>query len=337
MSIIAQQRHLATRVIIATQEPTLSPRLLDLCNITIVHRFNSPAWCHTLRKHLAGTSLGEKKNESGLEIFREIVSLKTGEALVFCPKGMLDTITENPDQPIAAKTSLHELQSAYVKMQARKRVTADGGKSIMAVEGSPNQALTYKQEESKFNLSGFGTSPATNGFSKQGLAASFWAPPTPTITQQPLSKPLFETEKPVTETTGLFGSPNAGPAKSFVAPSVPENWQPKTKVFSKPLLETSNPATEKSVSLSLPVGGVFTRVVAPPTPQVTPEPFPTVEKPQVKAEEPKSKVEFEGSNSKVDNWIREVPKPEASATSASRVVEQAGPKPVAPKQLEEDI
>ena len=44
LSVIRLQRHLATRVIIATQEPTISPKLLDLCSMTIVHRFTSPAW-----------------------------------------------------------------------------------------------------------------------------------------------------------------------------------------------------------------------------------------------------------------------------------------------------
>ncbi|KAI7532856.1 glutathione degradosome, partial [Hortaea werneckii] len=37
VSTIRMQRHNATRVIIATQEPTISERLLDLCSISIVH------------------------------------------------------------------------------------------------------------------------------------------------------------------------------------------------------------------------------------------------------------------------------------------------------------
>lgn len=43
LTTIREQRHNATRVIIATQEPTISEKLLDLCSISIVHRFNSPA------------------------------------------------------------------------------------------------------------------------------------------------------------------------------------------------------------------------------------------------------------------------------------------------------
>lgn len=49
LSVIRQQRHLATRVIIATQEPTISPALLDLSSMTIVHRFTSPSWLAALR------------------------------------------------------------------------------------------------------------------------------------------------------------------------------------------------------------------------------------------------------------------------------------------------
>jgi hypothetical protein len=42
LATIRLQRHLGARVIISTQEPTVSPRLLDLCSVTIVHRFTSP-------------------------------------------------------------------------------------------------------------------------------------------------------------------------------------------------------------------------------------------------------------------------------------------------------
>ena len=56
LQLIRQQRHLASRVIIATQEPTISTRLIDLCTFTIVHRFSSPSWFETLRGHVAGLS-----------------------------------------------------------------------------------------------------------------------------------------------------------------------------------------------------------------------------------------------------------------------------------------
>ncbi|KAJ4421458.1 hypothetical protein N0V82_003722 [Gnomoniopsis sp. IMI 355080] len=56
LSTIRLQRHLGARIIVSTQEPTVSPKLLDLCSITLVHRFTSPEWLKALQKHLAGVS-----------------------------------------------------------------------------------------------------------------------------------------------------------------------------------------------------------------------------------------------------------------------------------------
>lgn len=163
LSLIRQQRHLATRVIIATQEPTLSPNLLDLCNLTIVHRFTSPAWYKALKEHLAGAAIGgtnaerSKSNSDG--IFSKVVHLKTGEALVFCPSAIMDlkgkgsavsssddgevveysspedssmstgsTRSEASEDPLAFR----EMGGSFFKMKVRKRVTADGGRSILA-------------------------------------------------------------------------------------------------------------------------------------------------------------------------------------------------------------
>ena len=49
LSIIRQQRHFGARVIISSQEPTISPRLMDLCSMIMVHRFTSPEWFGVLR------------------------------------------------------------------------------------------------------------------------------------------------------------------------------------------------------------------------------------------------------------------------------------------------
>jgi hypothetical protein len=157
LSLIRQQRHLATRVIIATQEPTLSPNLLDLCNVTIVHRFTSPAWFKMLRSHLAGAVIGasnESKTFSDDSMFSRIVCLKTGEALVFCPSAILDVdelpgLDSNPSDEehdnerspsIGAGSGpkpggsiiLRELGPGHIKMRVRSRVTTDGGRSILA-------------------------------------------------------------------------------------------------------------------------------------------------------------------------------------------------------------
>ena len=170
LSIIRQQRHLATRVIIATQEPTLSPSLLDLCNVTIVHRFNSPAWFKMLKNHLAGAVITVSESTKSAyttdNIFGKIVCLRTGEALVFSPSSILDAYPvvnglESADKrsiqsgsgdnssrsedeaksceqssdsfPInTERVHFRELGPRYIKMRVRHRVTADGGRSILS-------------------------------------------------------------------------------------------------------------------------------------------------------------------------------------------------------------
>ncbi|EXJ64398.1 hypothetical protein A1O7_00734 [Cladophialophora yegresii CBS 114405] len=120
-SIVRQQRHLGTRIMIATQEPTLAPSLLDLCNVSTVHRFNSPAWFEVLHQHLAGARLCHDRRDTAL--FEMIVGLRTGEALVFCPSAMLD---------VSAEDEIRRLNDAFIRIRIRNRVTADGGRSILA-------------------------------------------------------------------------------------------------------------------------------------------------------------------------------------------------------------
>ncbi|KAF4992394.1 hypothetical protein FGRMN_7206 [Fusarium graminum] len=154
LSVIRLQRHLGTRVVLSTQEPTISPKLLDLCSTVIVHRFTSPAWFTTLKRHLAGVSIGseaEKKahdreistgqQRNGVgsshsqmdikneDLFSHIVGLKTGEALLFCPSALVDVGAVKLSD---LESSLVQLGSSTMKVRIRKRITADGGKSIMA-------------------------------------------------------------------------------------------------------------------------------------------------------------------------------------------------------------
>lgn len=90
LSSIRLQRHLGTRVFISTQEPAISPKLLDLCSITIVHRFTSPDWLRCLRAHLAALDNDDdltKNPKSKLNnVFNQIVKLKIGQALLFAPR-----------------------------------------------------------------------------------------------------------------------------------------------------------------------------------------------------------------------------------------------------------
>ncbi|KAI9809358.1 MAG: hypothetical protein M1826_003936 [Phylliscum demangeonii] len=138
LSVIRLQRHLATRVIISTQEPTISPSLLELSSMTIVHRFTSPQWFHTLRSHLAGISetgaapAADGTNEASpiekepkrdvTSIFNSIVNLDVGEALLFAPSAML----------AVERGVIEKLGMAYLKVRIRSRLSADGGRSLLA-------------------------------------------------------------------------------------------------------------------------------------------------------------------------------------------------------------
>ncbi|KAL8840105.1 MAG: hypothetical protein Q9170_001452 [Blastenia crenularia] len=131
LAVIRKQRHTATRVIIATQEPTLSPKLLDLCSMTIVHRFTSPEWLQALKGHLAGVSdLGGDDSQRNIkELFRMIVTLDAGQALLFSPSALLEAAGTESSLPL----KVQKLGLSYVKMRVRKRLTEDGGRSILAV------------------------------------------------------------------------------------------------------------------------------------------------------------------------------------------------------------
>ena len=129
LSVIRQQRHLATRVIIATQEPTISPSLLDLSSMTIVHSFTSPAWLDVLKSHLAAVSSnGESSKRGAQDILEQIVELNAGQALVFSPAAMVGV----DDRDGNGSPRMLKLGTQYLKILVRERTTADGGRSILA-------------------------------------------------------------------------------------------------------------------------------------------------------------------------------------------------------------
>jgi hypothetical protein len=124
MGVIRQQRHYGARVIISTQEPSISPKLIDLCSITVMHRFSSPEWLDVLRRHiLVSDEEDGRSNKVGL--LRDIMRLKAGEALVFAPSAIFGARDEAGRWGIGA----HKL----FKMMMRKRVTWDGGRSVVCI------------------------------------------------------------------------------------------------------------------------------------------------------------------------------------------------------------
>jgi hypothetical protein len=163
LATIRLQRHLGARVVISTQEPTVSPKLLDLCSVTIVHRFTSPEWLRALQRHLAGVSGSakflEQASDSGsvaessgddadsgvggladgvkalslggvnsgqvaMGLFAQIVELRVGEALLFAPNAILDVS--------GTTAQVKKLSNGVLKVRIRNRVTEDGGRSVMA-------------------------------------------------------------------------------------------------------------------------------------------------------------------------------------------------------------
>ncbi|OAA34126.1 hypothetical protein NOR_08666 [Metarhizium rileyi] len=130
LSTVRLQRHLGVRIIIATQEPTISPSLLDLCSVTIIHRFTSPAWIHALRAHttlrLASEDItADAASKAQDKIFQIIVRLNTGEALVFAPNAAVGMKNKG-------KIAQLLLGSAYLEVKIRARLSNDGGESLMA-------------------------------------------------------------------------------------------------------------------------------------------------------------------------------------------------------------
>jgi hypothetical protein len=137
---VREQRHQAVRVVIATQEPSINTQLLDLCSITMVHRCTSPAWFNVLKKHVAALYLnlptssqagasGDEKAEVPKDdraLFHEIVRLKLGESLLFCPTAAVKVV----------EGGIGRMEGGYVRFKTRQRVTADGGKSKLAAEGT---------------------------------------------------------------------------------------------------------------------------------------------------------------------------------------------------------
>lgn len=145
LSVIRLQRHSACRIIIATQEPTISPKLLDLCSFTLVHRFTSPDWFRTIKAHLFAAAAaaaedsagGGVSQRAGSSMMSEIVELNVGEALLFAPSAMLQVIDlkeegEKKNGEVVHSRRVKKLGVEYLSVRIRARVTVDGGKSIMA-------------------------------------------------------------------------------------------------------------------------------------------------------------------------------------------------------------
>ncbi|KAH8106072.1 hypothetical protein BXZ70DRAFT_904130 [Cristinia sonorae] len=121
-ALIRLQRHLAMRVIIKPN--VVPPILLDLCTISILHRFSSPSWWEHVAKHVS-------TDIPSAEAFDRIVKLQTGQAIVLAPSG-LGTF-EDRSQTKSEKKVLGQFGRRWLLVKTRQRVTRDGGASVLVV------------------------------------------------------------------------------------------------------------------------------------------------------------------------------------------------------------
>ncbi|KAJ6504918.1 hypothetical protein DFH09DRAFT_1375275 [Mycena vulgaris] len=203
-NIIRLQRHLATRVIIATQEPTVIPAtILDLASIIICHRFSSPAWCTHLARHVSAGS------ESAFESwYQQVMLLPTGDALVFSPAAL-----------IAADEygGIGLLGKEHFRLRVRPRLTMDGGASRLAVAASPLSLPTPPTSASYLparHLQDTSTAPPNSNSTVADYAmlfAPFSAPATsPAAVDGPIPAP----------STPLVSEPTTPPVMESTAPSI---------------------------------------------------------------------------------------------------------------------
>ena len=132
LTVIREQRHLGIRVLISTQEPTVvPPKFLDLCSFVIAHRFSSPRWLDHLKAHVSIENAEWRSKVRGRHTCQwsslkhriKVITLRTGEAMVFAPAALI--LRQVPE-------SVVPLGQGYLKVRSRARITADGGRSVLA-------------------------------------------------------------------------------------------------------------------------------------------------------------------------------------------------------------
>ena len=124
-------------------EPTVVPSvLIDLCSVTIFHRFSSPSWWEHIIKHISadvsatGFDLVVKLKvwihfvfESGrLSAYTVLRSIQTGEAVVLAPSGLYVSNSGSKDIK-----DVMQYGRLFLCVRIRQRVTKDVGASILVV------------------------------------------------------------------------------------------------------------------------------------------------------------------------------------------------------------
>jgi hypothetical protein len=124
-SIIRQQRHLAARIVVSTQEPTVVPAsVLDLLSWVICHRFSSPSWTSHLSQHLCIQSAEDDRRSDVPDWSERVMTLATGQALLYSPSSLF--VSRNRNSAMLA--------AGYAIIKTRGRLTLDGGASLLATD-----------------------------------------------------------------------------------------------------------------------------------------------------------------------------------------------------------
>lgn len=178
LTVIRQQRHLGTRVVVSTQEPTVVPsKFLDLCSIVIAHRFSSPKWLKTLAEHVSTANSSQNDlfdkvaplaiSFAYCSLVRrpltqpafQIVSLETGQAVLFAPNGLCARrcaatapaatwyAETEAEQQRCTSTSVGILGQGYLVVRSRLRLTLDGGRSLLAVTNTPAPSMPTRLKQ----------------------------------------------------------------------------------------------------------------------------------------------------------------------------------------------
>jgi len=121
LTLIREQRHKGMRVIISTQEPTVVPPvLIDLCSVAVMHRFSSPSWWHHITQHVSA-------DFSSSDAFDQVVKLQTGEAIILAASGLYISFG------MLSGRTVTNFGRKYLHARIRKRITTDGGASVLVV------------------------------------------------------------------------------------------------------------------------------------------------------------------------------------------------------------
>ncbi|OBZ76986.1 hypothetical protein A0H81_03799 [Grifola frondosa] len=125
LSLIRQQRHLAMRVVLSTQgkansRASCASRFMQCRYIAQVL---SPSWWEHIVKHVSA-----KLSD---DAFDQVVKLRAGESIILAPAGFGVFSGSNG----SGQQELCQFGRRFILAKTRKRVTADGGASILVMDG----------------------------------------------------------------------------------------------------------------------------------------------------------------------------------------------------------